>query len=274
MELPAHWRDWGLGLELADDVSAADWLADALRPWSWPDPGGPTRVASFVPDRYEAFARILHPLRWGTGEGGRWSELAAPRGVTIGPETPFSEAAGLHPGRDDELWGRYAPSDGSLPAAPMAALGAALGPHTATPDACVFCFWVGSGAWGGRGMRMLDSTLTAAENQAANDRLAARAAHELAAMERIPLVRLPHREHYLFTGPLARAARPFMLGPWEQSPSMWWPADRSWFVATEVDGYSSYAGGSQAAIAAVLASPVLEALAVTAHTPMDPGPFR
>jgi hypothetical protein len=60
---------------------------------------------------------------------------------------------------------------------------------------------------------------------------------------------------------------------WEQSPSMWWPADRAWFVATEVDGFSTYAGGSQAAIAAVLASPELEAVAVTAGTSMDPGPF-
>jgi hypothetical protein len=54
---------------------------------------------------------------------------------------------------------------------------------------------------------------------------------------------------------------------------MWWPADRAWFVATEVDGFSSYVGGSQTAIDAVLASPELEAIAVTARTPLDPGPF-
>ena len=53
---------------------------------------------------------------------------------------------------------------------------------------------------------------------------------------------------------------------------MWWPADRAWFIATEVDGFSSYVGGSQAAIDDVLAAPALEAIAVTARTPMDPGP--
>jgi hypothetical protein len=52
---------------------------------------------------------------------------------------------------------------------------------------------------------------------------------------------------------------------------MWWPADRAWFVATEVDGFSSYVGGTQGAIDSVLASPELEAIAVTAHTPIDPG---
>jgi hypothetical protein len=54
---------------------------------------------------------------------------------------------------------------------------------------------------------------------------------------------------------------------------MWWPADRAWFVATEVDGFSTYVGGTPAAIAAVLASADLEAIAVTAETPIDPGPF-
>ena len=52
---------------------------------------------------------------------------------------------------------------------------------------------------------------------------------------------------------------------------MWWPADRAWFVATEIDSFSTYVGGSQAAIDAVLASPNLEAIAVTAQTPIDPG---
>ena len=92
-------------------------------------------------------------------------------------------------------------------------------------------------------------------------------------MENLPKVELPNREHYLFTGPLGRTARPIAFGGWQQSPSIWWPADRSWVVATEVDGYSTYVGGSRAAIDDVLASPELEAVAATARTEMDPGPF-
>jgi hypothetical protein len=270
VELPEHWHSFGIGLELADDVSAADWLDDALQPWTRPGDDGSVWVASFVPDRYEAFARILHPLRWGTGGGGRWTELAAPRGVTIGPATTFNEASGLRSG-DGERWDRYHPSDGSLPAAEMAALGAALAPHTGTADDCVFCFWVGSGVWGSDNGETYYGHLTDEANEALNAPIRERWQREIAAMKGIPEVRLPAREHYLFTGPLARTARPFRFGMWEQSPSMWWPADRAWFVASEVDGFSSYVGGPQAAIDAVLASPELEAIAVTAQTPMDPG---
>jgi hypothetical protein len=273
VEYPAHWRCWGLDLELADDVSAGDWLDEALRPWMWPGAEGPTRVASFVPDRYEAIARILHPLRHGIHGGGRWSDLAAPRGVTIGPDTSFSEASGLDSSRDDELWQRYAPSEGSLPAADMAALGATLEPHTGTPDDCVFGFWTGSGVWGSDNGETYYGHLTDEQNEALNAPIRERWRRELAAMEEIAQLELPHRQHFLFTGPLGRTARPFVFGTWEQSPSMWWPADRAWFVATEVDGYSTYVGGSRVAIAAVLASPGLETVEATAETAMDPGPF-
>jgi hypothetical protein len=273
VELPAHLRGFGLELEPADDVSAADWLKEALRPWPTPSTDVPLTVASFVPDSHEAFARILHPLCHGIGGGGRWSELAATRGVEIGAETSFSEASGLSSRANEELWQRYQPSDGSLPARPMAAVGAALAPHTRTPDDCVFCFWDGWGVWVSDNGETYYGHLTDEENEALNAPVRARWERELAALEPLPRLKLPNREHYLFTGPLGRTARPFAFGMWEQSPSMWWPADRAWFVATEVDGFSTYAGGSQAAIAAVLASPELEAVAVTAGTSMDPGPF-
>jgi len=40
VELPEHWHSFGIGLELADDVSAADWLDDALQPWTRPGDDG------------------------------------------------------------------------------------------------------------------------------------------------------------------------------------------------------------------------------------------
>jgi hypothetical protein len=106
---------------------------------------------------------------------------------------------------------------------------------------CVFCFWDGYGFYG-------DAPL-------------------------LPFVRVPHRQYYLFTGPLGRTGRAFRFDVWEQSPSMWWPADRAWFVATEVDGYSTYVGGTTACVEAVLADPVLEALTVTFDMAIDPGPY-
>ena len=94
MELPPPWRDWDLGLELPDDVSAAEWLVDALRPWDWHGGEG-VRIASFVPDSYKAFARILHPAHGEDGRDVRWADLAAARGTIAGPDTSFSAATGI-----------------------------------------------------------------------------------------------------------------------------------------------------------------------------------
>jgi len=51
--------------------------------------------------------------------------------------------------------------------------------------------------------------------------------------------------------------------------SLWWPADRAWLVATDIDGYSTYVGASHAAVEAVLADPDLDAVAVDPWTPLD-----
>jgi hypothetical protein len=231
-------RGWDLGLELADGVSAADWVVAALRPWERPGDGdGPVWVASFVPDSYAAHARVLHPAR----DGRRWADLAAGTGVRIGPETGFCAVTGLDDSAANRpAWDEVVPRGGSLPAAQLAALGKALAPFTSTPQRCAFGFWIGYGYFGDQGD--------------------------------CELVRLPHREHFLFTGPLALTQRAFRFGVWEQSPSMWWPDDRAWFVSTDVDGYSTYVGGSAACIDAVLTCPGLEAIPVTPETPSDPGP--
>jgi hypothetical protein len=42
------------------------------------------------------------------------------------------------------------------------------------------------------------------------------------------------------------------------SANLFWPADRSWCVATEVDFDSTLVGGDTALIAAILAAPELE----------------
>lgn len=48
--------------------------------------------------------------------------------------------------------------------------------------------------------------------------------------------------------------------PFDQTPNIWWPSDRQWCVATEVDLDSTYVGGPAALIDSLLASPSLEAL--------------
>jgi hypothetical protein len=52
--------------------------------------------------------------------------------------------------------------------------------------------------------------------------------------------------------------------------SLWWPHDRAWLVATEIDGYLTYVGGSRGAIDAILVDPTLDAVAVRPSTGLDP----
>jgi hypothetical protein len=49
-----------------------------------------------------------------------------------------------------------------------------------------------------------------------------------------------------------------------EPPTLMWPADRAWFVASDTDLDSTYVGGSGALIAALLARPDLEVWPVTA----------
>ena len=63
----------------------------------------------------------------------------------------------------------------------------------------------------------------------------------------------------LSRGPVERAAANFAEEPPEQSANLWWPDDRAWFVATDVDLMTTYVGGSAACIADLLAADGLEA---------------
>jgi hypothetical protein len=50
-------------------------------------------------------------------------------------------------------------------------------------------------------------------------------------------------------------------------PNLWWPNDRAWFVATEIDLVSTYVGGSADLVRAIVASPEIEAFEVAADGP-------
>ena len=48
-------------------------------------------------------------------------------------------------------------------------------------------------------------------------------------------VRLPHRNYFLYRGPVdaALVGKPGI--PLAQSANLWWPEDRAWCVASEID---------------------------------------
>jgi hypothetical protein len=84
-----------------------------------------------------------------------------------------------------------------------------------------------------------------------------------------PRVRLPGRSLALHRGPIEAAAA-FCRPPAFQSPSLWWPADRAWCVASDIDLPSTHLGGTRALVEEVLRDGRLEAVPARLSDPMRP----
>jgi hypothetical protein len=77
------------------------------------------------------------------------------------------------------------------------------------------------------------------------------------------------RDMLLFNGALHRVKAIGSLLPSDErlrrrGPQWWWPEDKSWFVATEIDYPWSYVAGSSALIDSLIGDPNLEAIRVDA----------
>ncbi len=222
---------WAPGMSVLADTGPAAWVEQAL---SAAAPFG--TVATMVPPVFAGYARVLPPTYIDDEHGQwrhRWSEIAAHTDVPLTAGTRFDA---LVAGSD--RWGR--PSDGGLDVVETSVLVDILSRFTGEPEDAYFCVWEGLGleetqAWSDRPMR----------------------------------VRVPHRAYHLLGGPVSAARMLPTPAPW-RCANLWWPADRAWLVATEIDGYLTYVGGSRAAIDAILAAPALDAVAVDPATPLDP----
>jgi hypothetical protein len=130
---------------------------------------------------------------------------------------------------------------GSLPLPERSIIVDVLGTQTETPDQCWFCVWEGFGS--------LDCTASAR-------------------------VELPQRNYALFSGPINLALVSLDLPPagaimdppdlaWnDQSPNIWWPDDRAWVVATEINHAWTYVGGTAELVDQLLVTDGLEVLRV------------
>ena len=128
-----------------------------------------------------------------------------------------------------------------------------LAKNTSTPERCWICLWEGYGYFHAGGIAVLR---------------AYRIGRPLEPPPPPPpppklskhRVRLPARDYILFTGSVEQAAG------WQDGPNLWWPDDRAWCVASEIDLTETFVGGSQALIDDVLEQ---EGLGATATTPDD-----
>jgi hypothetical protein len=231
----------GSRLEPQTDVSVGDWIAARLRP----DLG---TVGAVVPDGFPAYARVLHPVEVGYGRPPlTWAQVCRRTGRI--PHALMQWAA-ITRGR---RWDDGDVQVGNLAPATLGPLLDVLAPATGDQD-CLHALWDGWGWLHGTAATIVSST---DDVESAPPRPAVPA--DVLAM---PRLRLPDRDHLLFRGPL-RAALDLGRHPapdWflPQSPSLLWPADRSWCVGTEIDFDSTLVGGSADLVDAVLAAPGLD----------------
>ena len=218
-------------------MSAGAWLTERII-------GFAKDVGSVVPHGFQAYARVFHPL-----DDGRWADRAARNGRIAHPEMQLhliSSPPGAAPGGYEPLDGV---SVGSLPEEELRALVEVLARHTGTPEQVTFAVWEGGGLEGGSAYLVRDGETVPVPSP------------PLAPPEVLdgPRLELPNRSYVLLEGSVADAGAvaTFLRG---QSPNLWWPQDRAWCVATEIDLAWTYVAGSAALVADVVAAPALEAL--------------
>jgi hypothetical protein len=69
------------------------------------------------------------------------------------------------------------------------------------------------------------------------------------------------RSHLLLRGPLGAASAPLgASGRGQVGAQLWWPRDRAWLVAAEIDLAWTYVAGARPLIGQILSHPDLEAL--------------
>ena len=208
------------------DVGPVEWLAERLRPIGrgseW------VLLRSIAPEGFPAYARVLHPA-YVSGEDTpvRWAEVARQHGKTVHPLMQFGRLSGsenpyAYPSGTEQ------PFVGELPEAEAKAIVATLRNFTATPDRCYLLVWEGYGG-----------------------------------IERAypPSVKieLPDRSYFVYHSSVDAALALCVDGNGVAGPNLWWPEDRAWIVATEIDFMETYVGGSADCIRHLLDDPQLEA---------------
>jgi hypothetical protein len=180
------------------DVSNADWFTDRGEPW--------TQLCSIGPSGFARYARLFHPA---------------------GPDDDVNDPHHL-----ENL-------EGNLDPDVLGRLLRVLARHTTTPQDCFFCLWDGFGdIHGSPSVGVLTSSRT---RRAGHQPMLTVAPAFPPEVLNGPRVSIPARSYLLFRGPLSQAGQwgaadlvPGRLRP-INSPNLIWPADHSWFVATDID---------------------------------------
>ena len=160
-------------------------------------------------------------------------------------------------------WSGQGPRQGSLTAADAESLSAVVRRHTSTPENCWFCVWDGYD-WTGVPLTAGGSRPTSGTRRTVERTRPAVPAD----VRNGPRVELPYRSYFLHRGPVESALVRSGPGTLVQTANLWWPEDRAWCVASEIDLSWTYVGGSVALVRALVGDPALEAVEVALDSPV------
>jgi hypothetical protein len=232
-------------LTIVDGAEVGAWIAPRL------EGGFGGKVEQQVPNCYDAYVRIFHPASDPQGDSVTWSEVARTLGRTAHREMQWHKLVGSNdpPQMTGSEWPGGDPPIGEMDEPTLKVLCDVLRPRTTDPRHCLF------------GLSTIYGGVEDAYPQAVQLRWRA-------------------REFVVFAGPLSavsevgyqsgeawvtdvysdgRRERRRLASRWvSQAPNLIWPADHSWYVASEVDLDSTLVGGSRGLVDAILAAPELE----------------
>jgi hypothetical protein len=243
------------GAELQQDTTPAYWIADRLLPW---DADVGMRVCAVVPTGYEVYLRVFHQVEERTESEliyRQWSEIAQRTGRQMHPAVQFNRFAWPYPAEE-----------GTLNRQEATALVSLLRAHTTTPNNCWLAIWHGFSQLSGS-----SKVVVVGRRGLRAWRERRRLTHQMSPPRELataPTVSLPNREYFLYRGPIDVVPRFEHLPGRLQTPNMWWPTDRAWFVGTEIDFDSTLVACTQACARALLRSG-LEVLEVASGTRLD-----
>jgi hypothetical protein len=254
----------GNDLQAVDGAEVGAWIEPALG-------GDMGAVTNQVPKLFEAYARVFHPASDEMGNDVTWAEVARRLGRVAHPEMQWHQIVGTSDtfGIKGSDWSGNIPRLGGMEIGDLDRLCNVLGEHTVDPAHCYF------------GLCEINHHPLVSATEA-----------EQGKRSRLELP--VGRDHLVLGGPLAAVVQigdadppgliwavavepgeepprerpePDPTDPfWRDAPSLIWPADRSWFVASEVDFDSTLIGGSRALVDALVGAADLEVLEVEPGT--------
>jgi len=229
-------------VEWLKDASAGRWIVQSTS-----GEFGAT-VPNLLPQGFEAYVRVFHPMTRSTPGPGTLPNLPAVVRVLADHTTASTGVAAIWEG-----WGGLVSSQGRLTMKLSARSGSFDGPLARAASATRAAY------------QRVRSHFAYREAPPGSGVLPADVATG-------PKLELPGRAYFLAHLDLADLS----ADDWEQraiwadppfvhTPSLLWPDDHAWCLATEVDLDSTLIGGSRALAAALIAAPGLEVLEIDRH---------